>query len=157
MGQVFGLPGKPVRISTATADDLETIIQHRIAMFREMGWGDSVLARIERGSRQHLSAAIPGGGYHGILAELAPAGVVGGGGVLVLPWPGAEPRHCWIQNIYVKPEFRRRGIARHIMGALLDWCREQGFASVSLHASDAGRPLYEQLGFRPSNEMRLIF
>jgi hypothetical protein len=26
---------------------------------------------------------------------------------------------------------------------------------VSLHASDFGRPLYESLGFRPTNEMRL--
>jgi GNAT superfamily N-acetyltransferase len=146
-----------VRLRTATADDLETIIQHRVAMFRDMGFGDGVLARIERGARGHLSAAISGGGYYGVLAELAPAGVVGGGGVLVLPWPGTEPRRCWIQNIYVKREFRRQGIARHIMGALLDWCREEGFDSVSLHASDAGRPLYEELGFRPTNEMRLNF
>ena len=41
------------------------------------------------------------------------------------------------------------------MRELVDWCRAQGFDCVCLHASDAGRPLYEQLGFQPTNEMRL--
>jgi hypothetical protein len=30
-----------------------------------------------------------------------------------------------------------------------------GLASLVLHASDAGRPLYERLGFVATNEMRL--
>mgnify|MGYP003548309000 CR=1 FL=1 len=34
-------------------------------------------------------------------------------------------------------------------------CRESGVTAVSLHASDAGRPLYESLGFVATNEMRL--
>ena len=41
------------------------------------------------------------------------------------------------------------------MECIIAWCREQGFATLYLHASDAGRPLYEQLGFEPTNEMRL--
>ena len=35
------------------------------------------------------------------------------------------------------------------------WCREQGYKTVSLHASEDGRHLYEALGFKPTNEMRL--
>ena len=38
---------------------------------------------------------------------------------------------------------------------MTEWCRAEGFASVSLHASDAGRLVYEPLGFQPSNEMKL--
>jgi hypothetical protein len=38
---------------------------------------------------------------------------------------------------------------------MIDWCRENGFINVGLHASDEGRPVYEQLGFKPTNEMRL--
>jgi hypothetical protein len=30
-----------------------------------------------------------------------------------------------------------------------------GLAVITLHASDAGRPLYERLGFAPTNELRL--
>jgi hypothetical protein len=42
------------------------------------------------------------------------------------------------------------------MDALIKWCRAEGFGSVSLHASPFGRPLYEQMGFLPTNEMRLF-
>jgi ribosomal protein S18 acetylase RimI-like enzyme len=55
----------------------------------------------------------------------------------------------------MRPEYRRRGIARSIMRELIDRWRSQGFDCVCLHASDEGRPLYEQIGFQPTNEMRL--
>jgi GNAT superfamily N-acetyltransferase len=144
-----------MRIRPATAEDLETVVYHRIAMFRDMGYADAVLAAIEQVSRPLLSHALANGGYHGVLAESGGAGVVGGGGVLVVPWPGTQPHRAWIQNVYVVPEFRRRGIAREIMRTLIEWCRAQGFHSVNLHASADGRPLYEQLGFEATNEMRL--
>jgi hypothetical protein len=38
---------------------------------------------------------------------------------------------------------------------MVAWCRAQGYAGVSLHATDEGRPLYESMGFAPTNEMRL--
>jgi GNAT superfamily N-acetyltransferase len=60
-----------------------------------------------------------------------------------------------ILNMYVEREHRRRGIARALMEKMIAWCRENGFVSVGLHASDEGRPLYEQLGFEATNEMRL--
>jgi GNAT superfamily N-acetyltransferase len=146
-----------VRIRSATPDDLSIIVEHRVAMFRDMGFADDVLHRIERVSSELLAKAIPTGGYHGVLAEMEGAEIVGGGGVLLVSWPGSQPRRCWIQNIYVKSEFRRKGVARLIMQELLEWCRGQGFDSVFLHASEEGRPLYEQLGFRSTNEMRLDF
>jgi len=145
----------PLCIRPATPDELDLILEQRIAMFRDMGFPDAVLARIEAASRQHMAKALKTGGYYGVFAEIENAGIVAGGGILLLPWPGTQPRRGWIQNIYVKPEFRRRGVARQIMRRLIDWCREQGFDSISLHASAEGRPLYEELGFVPTNEMRL--
>ena len=62
-----------------------------------------------------------------------------------------------ILNMYVERKYRRKGIARALMEAMLAWCRENGFTSVGLHASEEGRPLYEQLGFKPTNEMSLSF
>jgi GNAT superfamily N-acetyltransferase len=59
--------------------------------------------------------------------------------------------------MYTEPEFRKRGIARQIMLAILAWLKEQGLRSVNLHASSEGRPLYEKLGFENTNEMRLKF
>jgi GNAT superfamily N-acetyltransferase len=146
-----------MRIRTATAGDLETIVGHRVAMFRDMGYAEDVLAQVETISREHFGAALRDGGYYSVLAEVADNGVVGGAGVLILPWPGHQPRRAWIQNVYVQPRFRRRGIAREMMQTLLAWCRAEELDSVSLHASDEGYPLYIQLGFLPTNEMWLKF
>jgi hypothetical protein len=41
------------------------------------------------------------------------------------------------------------------MRRLLAWAREERLDRVVLHASAEGRPLYERLGFVPTNEMRL--
>ena len=144
-----------MRIRPATTEDFETIVCHRIAMFRDMGYPAAVLTEIEEVSRPLLRHSLANGGYYGVLAESDGAGVVGGGGVLVVAWPGTQRQRAWIQNVYVVPECRRHGIAREIMRTLIDWCRAQGFHSVNLHASTDGRPLYEQLGFEATNEMRL--
>lgn len=56
--------------------------------------------------------------------------------------------------MYTEPSHRRRGLARKIMTAMLDWCLVQGIKRITLHASDEGRPLYEKLGFFQTNEMR---
>jgi GNAT superfamily N-acetyltransferase len=53
------------------------------------------------------------------------------------------------------PRYRRQGIARRMMETMLDWLAGQGIEVVALHASEAGRPLYRELGFVDSNEMRL--
>ena len=63
-----------------------------------------------------------------------------------------------ILNMFVEPHYRRRGIARSLMEVMiLAWCKSAGYSYVGLHASDEGRPLYESLGFQPTNEMRLNF
>ena len=66
-----------------------------------------------------------------------------------------QPRRATILNLYTYPQYRRQGLARLLMQTMIDRCRGEGFASVSLHASDDGRLLYEALGFQPTNEMRL--
>lgn len=128
-------------------------------MFREMGgkYRDS-LAQFESASRRYFKDGLRDGTYFGLLAELTGA-IVGGGGVVIANWPGSplnfEPKRAWILNIYVEPQHRRQGLARAITEALIDWCRQNDFGSVALHASEYGRGLYEKLGFRPTNEMRL--
>ncbi len=85
--------------------------------------------------------------------------MVAGGGIVILHWPAhpSDPRDskAMILNMYTEPEFRRQGLARRLMEVMISWCREQGYRTVSLHASDYGRPLYESLGFKPTNEMRV--
>ena len=145
----------------ATQGDIEIILHHRREMFREMGGSYSeLLEQFELASRRYFERALEAGTYYGIFAQVH-GEVIAGGGVVIADWPGSplnfEPKRAWILNIYVEPRERRRGFARLIMATLIDWCRCNGFQSVALHASEHGRRLYENLGFRSTNEMRLSF
>lgn len=63
-----------------------------------------------------------------------------------------------IMNVYVREEYRRRGIAREMMEMLLDEAKSRGVTQITLDATESGRPLYQALGFESSEEfMELIF
>jgi GNAT superfamily N-acetyltransferase len=57
--------------------------------------------------------------------------------------------------MFTEPEHRGRAFAKTIVETATAWCRRQGYPRVALHASDAGRPLYEGLGWTRSWEMRI--
>ncbi|HKW33155.1 MAG TPA: GNAT family N-acetyltransferase [Candidatus Acidoferrum sp.] len=149
-----------IKIRRACAEDLKHILHHRVAMFEEMRLGDAaVLNRVETVSREYFTEALRAGTYLGWMAEDSDGQVVGGGGIVVADWPGFPGEHlakrAWILNMYTEPTVRRHGVARKLMQAMIEWCRNEGFDSVSLHASEAGRPLYASMGFQPTNEARL--
>ncbi len=142
--------------------DLPEILRHRRFMFRDMGYTDAAaLDAMQAASEPYIRRGLEEGFYFGWIAETRAGRVAGGGGVITPPWPAhprdPRPTKAYILNVYVYPEFRRRGLARRLMEITLDWCRRQGYGVVSLHASDEGRRLYESLGFQPTNEMRVIF
>ncbi len=142
-----------------TVSDLSEILLHRRRMCEDMGYRDeAALDAMVATSGVYLEGALKDGSFRSWLAVRGDR-VVGGGAVLVTPWPShvfdAQCRRAIVLNVYVYPEFRRQGIARKIMDVILAWCRKEGFANVYLHASDEGRHLYETLGFEPTNEMRL--
>ena len=147
-------------IREATVADLATIMRHRRGMFYDMGFCDkAALDAMETTSAPFIKTGLEEGSYRAWLAEVNGA-VVAGGALLIVGHPSApndpNPRRAWILNLYTEPEHRHRGYAKAIVETIIEWCRTQGFESVSLHASDAGRHLYEVLGFAPTNEMRLL-
>jgi GNAT superfamily N-acetyltransferase len=149
-----------IHIRKAGIEDLKHILHHRRAMFEEMGFRDNaVLDHVKELSYEYFSEALRIGTYTGWLAEQSNGRIVGGGGILVADWPGYPgenlAKRAWILNMYTEPEARRGGVAKRLLEVMLDWCRISGFTTVSLHASPAGRLLYETVGFQPTNEMKL--
>jgi GNAT superfamily N-acetyltransferase len=148
------------QIRSADLHDLHHLVHHRRAMFEDMGHRDpAALDRVDQASREYFSEALRLGAYKAWLAETPEFRVVAGGGIVIADWPGypgeSLAKRAWILNMYTEPEARRLGIAKRILETMLAWCRTEGLATVSLHASPAGRPLYESLNFQPTNEMRL--
>ena len=65
-------------------------------------------------------------------------------------------RYC----LYVKPQFRRKGIASALMKMLIAESEKLGLDLVELKATDAGYRLYRSLGFEDAvseyHSMKLI-
>ncbi len=151
-----------ITIREATPSESAIVLHQRRSMFRDMGEGTiEELDRMEEVAGPWLVRTLADGSYHHWLALDNSGHVVGGGGVLLCPWP-ANPRdpctqRAVILNMFTEPQFRKQGIARQVMLAILAWIKQQGLHGVNLHASEEGRSLYEKLGFEPTNEMRLRF
>jgi len=151
-----------ITIREAGAEEQAIILHHRRSMFRDMGEGTvEELDRMVEVARPWLARAVANGSYRHWLAIDGSGRVAGGGGVLLCPWPANPHDPCTeravILNVYTEREFRRRGVARQVMLAILAWIKAYGLRGVNLHASEEGRALYEKLGFEQTNEMRLKF
>lgn len=65
-----------------------------------------------------------------------------------------------ITNIAVDPEYRRRGLGREIVSALIGYAEENGIASISLEVRSSNAPavaLYSSLGFEIVGERRNFY
>jgi GNAT superfamily N-acetyltransferase len=126
-------------------------------MFEDMG--QPLPAASRAAFAQWLHRALAEDLYRAWLVASADGAIVAGAGLMVLPWPPGvlddRDRIAFVYNVFTEPDHRRRGLARRLMETIHAWCREQDIASVRLHASAGGRPLYEGFGYVPTNEMTL--
>jgi len=148
-------------IRRATVEDAETIVAHRRAMFSEMGYrDDQVLDAMCESFRPWVIRMLQANEYLTWFALAPDHSITAGLGLWLMDWPphmiGPGARRGNILNVYTAPDHRRQGLARRLMDTSLEWCRENGIRAVILHSSEAGRPLYNSLGFRSTNEMRLV-
>jgi len=144
------LNGSRYIVREATLADVDVLVRHRLAMFTDMGVPLDAAA-LDASFRAWLAETIPSGTYRAWLVEEDGGGVAAGGGVTILPWPPG-PRYmgtrlAFVYNVYTEAAHRRRGLARLIMDAIHEWCRENGIASVALNASRDGLPLYQSMGY----------
>jgi GNAT superfamily N-acetyltransferase len=146
-------------IRKASTADLETLVAHRRAMFVDMGYSDdAALDSMSEKFRVWLLKQMNSGEYHAWLVSAPDGSIAAGAGVWLMDWPphmvGRGARRGNILNVYTAENYRRRGLARQLMDAVLAWCKENGVDTIILHASPAGRSLYDEMGFRATNEMR---
>src|SRR5271154_6351849 len=115
-----------ITIREAVPAESAIILHHRRSMFRDMGEGTvEELDRMVEVAGPWLARALADGSYRHWLAVGGSGQVAGGGGVLLCRWP-ANPRdpctqRAVILNVYTELEFRKRGVARQIMRAILGW------------------------------------
>jgi len=142
----------------ATLADAALITAHRQAMFAEVGLGTpETLELMGRHFTPWLERMMAAGRYVGWIAE--DDGVVAASaGFFELDWPPhpfdpAATGRGYLLNFWVEPVYRERGLARMLVREAVAESRRRGLRVTTLHASAAGRPVYEKEGFRSSSEM----
>jgi GNAT superfamily N-acetyltransferase len=149
-----------IAIRQATIADVDDLVRLRRMMFEAMGFDDS--AKLDAGdaaASAYFAQAIPSGEFQGWLAVMPAGEAVSTCGLVIdqhPPGPGnLSGKTGYIMNVVTHPAYRRRGLARRLMQVTLAWLEEQGIQRAELHATDMGRPLYEELGFAAHTGMRL--
>lgn len=64
-----------------------------------------------------------------------------------------------LHGLHVEPDHRRRGLARAVVAALLEWGAERGAATAWLHVESDNAPavaLWDTLGFRTHHDHRYV-
>lgn len=144
----------------ATAADVGVLAYQRRAMFVATGLlAPADADELEEAVRRYIGQAMAAGTFYAWVVEEDGTAVAGGGIQLrtLMPRPGyvrGEPE-ALIVSMWTEPAHRRRGLGRRVIEAMLAWARARGIRRLTLHASQDGRPLYELVGFAPTNEMRL--
>lgn len=56
-------------------------------------------------------------------------------------------KNAYVTSMYVKEEYRRKGIATTILKQLIDVSNKKGYPIIMLNASEIGKALYKKFGF----------
>lgn len=147
------------RLRLATLDDLPLLVRHRRLM-----WGDiaehaeETLAAADPAYRRWARTRLRSGRLVAWVVE-EKGGPVASGCVWLQPVQPRPGRPFEVQpyllSMFTEPAHRGKGHAARIVEAAMAWAQERGHPYLSLHASAAGRPIYERMGFVQMPELRV--
>lgn len=157
------LPGTPaIRVRRATPSDLETVVALRVALLREHPdhpiYG-RIRGDVEVRARELFATQLRSPTEVIFLAH-RDADVVG---VLrcveSIGSPLLEPaRYAYVSSVYVRPDTRRLGVLRAMIGAAERWARSRGLDQMRLHnvaGSAAAEGAWSALGFAVVEQVRV--
>lgn len=145
----------------ATLADLDELVATREEVMHEV-WdlsADADLGECMTQTREYYREALPSAAHSAFLVHdgddfMACAGI---SYYRVMPtYDNPTGRKAYVMNMYVRPAYRHRGIASHLLQLLCDDARAQGIDFISLEASESGRLLYANAGFAPMPDEMLL-
>jgi ribosomal protein S18 acetylase RimI-like enzyme len=150
-----------VQFRAAQIQEDRLIAQHFYQLWRDNDVAeDCIRSDWEAVILQFMAEARSTLSYQAFVVEVAGRIVGSAGGQL---FAGLYPlaltdryrKYGYIWGVYVEPVFRGRGFAKTLTTMMIDHLKSLGCTRAILHASPSGKPVYTQLGFTDSNEMRL--
>lgn len=149
----------------ATVDDVEEMVQLRLAMQREFAHSGQAVRGVSdpetfvEVNRSYFERKLPAEEFVGFVAE-SDGRHVATSGMVVHEAPPTANNPVGVQgyviNMYTVPEYRGRGLARALLDALIAYAKGLKARRLWLRTSELGRSLYRSAGFAEDNDyMRL--
>lgn len=147
-------------ISKGTDRDLELLVEHRMKMWKEIHPDQKEQVEMIRpDTREWITDLIKRGILTSFIVKDETGNIAGSGCVMVrddqVRIKSTLSRVPYLMSMYTETGFRNMGVATLIVGKAIEWARENGFDRMLLHASRAGRGVYEKFGFKDTSEMRM--
>ncbi len=145
-------------IRRATQADVEALARLRLALLRELGnvRDESEEAPLLDAMRDYFQRTMATDKFLAWVAEVDGQVVAISGLVLFERPPDAgNPAgvDAYLMNMYTLPAWRRQGLARALLDEIIGFVRTTPARRISLHATDAGRSVYESAGFLPATSV----
>lgn len=142
--------------------DISALAKHHISMFEEI-WEQkdepisAVKAKeIEKAYTRKLESEMDGGICKAWVIESK--GVIVSSGAITfvsfVPTPyDLSSRIAYLHSIYTEKSHRNKKYAQRIVHTAVAYCSAQGISRIILTASNAGKPIYEKIGFHSTPDM----
>lgn len=147
-----------VDYKTATLDDMDLMMSSRLEMLRVVNNLDlsyKYSEEIIENSRKYFEE-----GEQTTVLAMDGEKVIGCATmsyITIMPtFSHPTGKRAHLMNVYTMKEWQRRGIAKKMVLMLIEDAKRRGATEVSLDATEEGRPLYYNVGFKDSDECMVL-
>lgn len=152
-----------VIVRRATSSDLDAVVVLRLALLREYHehpiYG-RLRADAEQRARPMFAAQLDSHNEVIFLAEENDVAV----GLLRCVETVSSPllvpdRYCYISSVYVRPDYRRKGVLRELFARARTWCTDRGLTEMRLHnvgTRESSAAAWDSLGFEVVEQVRVL-
>lgn len=147
-----------IEIRKAGLRDIDLLMEWRMRVLHEVFTipNDQPTEELEQANRLYYQSTLGTDGHIACFAYIENE-IIGCGGICVyqeMPSPDNPSGQCaYLMNIYTRPKYRRQGVGKDIVNWLLNQALKAGIAKIYLETSEAGKMLYEKIGFINMSDM----
>jgi len=148
----------------ADLEDVETLAEMRVEMICENKEYDNRLkSELYENTKQYIENGLKDGSFVAWAAMNTHSKIVAASGLTFYTLPPNDwcpnGKTAYIGNVYTLPEYRRKGIAKHLIALDIEEAKKNGCQRILLDAmhSNADKSIYEKFGFESSETAMAYF
>lgn len=143
----------------ADFEDIELIVNTRVILIDEdSGLNENERKSLYESNKVYIQNAMKQDTFISFLAfdEDVFVGIASACLYAVLPGKKLpDGKNAYIQNVYVLPSYRRKGVGKKLISMVISEVKERGYTRITLHATKMGSELFNNCGFQNSENIGL--